>query len=411
MEKYSKTKGVNMLKKRRSFFTTMMGLGLIFSIIIGFLPQPVAAESEATNVILHKIIYPENTPAKEIANEGKEVVDESLMGGRPLGGAEFSLFDVTERFYFLTGAASQSISLAEAQKKIGEEAKSAKEDNQLEQLFGQPIKKAVTDNEGIASFQLTKQTSDGRGKVYLFVETKVPEVVHTSAMNMVLILPLVQEDGTAWTEPIHLYPKNTEYVRDPYFYKHGKNANGEDSGPLAGAIFRLYKLVENEKYYLHENTYNNGNTWVKAGDDGITEFTSAADGKVSTGEHHLPAGTYYFEEVKAPTGYTITDEAKKIQLDIPADPNEQVTIIVNGEKVPMGQAIIYNNKRPGLPNTDGPDEPTPTPDKPSTPSTPGKNIPNLPSTGEVRSGVISVIGLGIILGSLMIYKRKTGGEK
>lgn len=395
-------------KKKESLYKTakikqkLCLILITFLAVLGGFAQTTSAETNAADeaeVVLHKIIFPENETIPSIDNEGKEVNVDTLMGGRPLAGVTFSLYDVTDYYYSLASEADHT-SLVDVQNQI---IQSLQTEGVTE--LGTFVDEATTDKEGLARFRISKKTQNGKESVYLFVENAAPEIVKHYAQPIVLMVPTIQSE-------IHLYPKNIEYVRDPYFFKHGMDETGKDLGALAGAEFRLYKIVEDTKYYLHEDKYDNGNTWIKEGEKGITTLISDEKGMVSTGDHHLPAGTYYFEEIKAPTGFQITEAARKIELIIPIDLKAQPTITIDGKLVSMNNAKIYNQKSPEVGK---PSEPT-SPNRSSNGTLPHTSANSskksfLPSTGDQTNDILIVIGLVIICCSVLIYQRKTGGVK
>lgn len=371
----------------------LAGVQLLFLWLFAMLPMQAEAEESQTEVILHKILYTENEEVPDgLVNSGDELTADYLMGGRFLNGAEFTVFDVTLRFHELTEG-NNAISVIEAQKTIDEEAKAAREEKTLKEVFGDSVAIEVTKGQGQAKFNLDSRTSNGKSKAYLFAETDAPEKVKTMALNIVLVLPLYQKDGGVWTDPVHLYPKNFEYARDPFFYKHAKDDSGADLGPLEGAQFVLYKVVDGVKWYLHMNKYDDGNVWVEEGSSDISIYTSDKNGLVTTGEHHLPEGIYYFEEIASPNGYFILDEARKVQVTVPGDPDEEVTIQIDGSEVSMSDAVIYNL-------TDDPNDSS---------RNPGNG--RLPETGEVRKMTLSFIGLLLVAGVVLGYRKKVFGRE
>ncbi|MGQ4823315.1 pilin N-terminal domain-containing protein, partial [Enterococcus faecalis] len=77
----------------------------------------------------------------------------------------------------------------------------------------------LNNEDGIASFSLAAKDQEKRDKAYLFIESKVPEVVKEKAENMVVVLP-VHGQNNQKLSTIHLYPKNEENdYPDPPFEK------------------------------------------------------------------------------------------------------------------------------------------------------------------------------------------------
>ncbi|WP_314577245.1 pilin N-terminal domain-containing protein [Enterococcus gilvus] len=399
------------------------GLGLVALVISLFgLLQPQRAQAEETTTItLHRIVFPEEEASDVAANQG----------GRPLKDAKFGVYDVSERFYEIVDTGK---SYQEAQKQISEEADQAVESGKISQLYTKAAEDQLTKEDGKASFVLSTYHSGTVGKVYLFIEKSVPAGVAYRASNLVVGLP--QENAAG--EEVHLYLKNHLIVRKPYFYKYGQDATGKDEGALAGAEFQLYKLVKDKKYYLHEAPFNNGNKWVASGEAEIKTFISDKLGKVSLGDQALTPGTYYFEEIKAPEGFEITEQAKKIQVLIPANTEEAIQIMIDNKTFTMDQAKVRNT-RPEKPTTpteptepSEPTEPTeptipseePVPTSPDPPSGNGNRLPStlgassttstkrLPQTGMLNQPIMILAGaVVLLLIGFVIYKRNQPEEE
>lgn len=125
---------------------------------------------------------------------------------------------------------------------------------------------------------------------------------------------------------------------------------GENYVALEGAEFVVYRVENGVKQYLVVDS-NGAYTWVALGTDqspedvGAETFTTDADGKITvTGLD--TAYTYYFEEVKAPDGYSLntTEDAGK-QSDWSTD--------VNSDGVYTATASMTDTKLTSLPSTGG----------------------------------------------------------
>ncbi|WP_265459108.1 SpaH/EbpB family LPXTG-anchored major pilin [Enterococcus sp. HY326] len=162
--------------------------------------------NQQVNFVLHKIVFPDGAaPESEILNSGTEdgQLVNLLEDYRGLNGVTFDVYDVSQQYYQLRS--QENLSVADAQ-------------NQLAQLepttiTSQKISSGVTATEdgqdGLVEFSLPAKASDGTDKVYLFNESAQPTGVKTTATNLVVVLPVYDEQNQALTT-IHLYPKNEE---------------------------------------------------------------------------------------------------------------------------------------------------------------------------------------------------------
>ena len=164
----------------------------------------------------------------------------------------------------------------------------------------------------------------------IFEESIDPEVgldvdIDQTAIPIAAILPIYHPtESTEELQEIHIYPKNVGYLRDPYFFKYGRQRGTTEKGkPLEGAVFALYQMIEG-KYYLDMAPANDlKNQWIKPADNdplndkNVSKFISDKEGLVTTGQRFLPSGTYYFEELKGVEGYEMDEASKRIEVIIP----------------------------------------------------------------------------------------------
>lgn len=361
-------------------------LAVILFMAAGVSATPVKADTTMT-VMLHKVLLDENDTATQYDNQGTELtINESAL----LNGAGFTVYDVTT----LVKAGTTEKELYQLNETYGASYFEEKGLKVATEITG------TTGIKGLATFELPVQ-SNGQHAKYLIIETTHPEIAKLEISQPIFLnFPL----ASSVANPIHLYPKNYQYVRDPYFYKHGKDSQGKDLGVLAGASFRLYKLDANgRKRYLHEDKLDNNNQWVDVTNPKVTIITSDKNGLVTTGGHWLPVGEYYFEEVTAPEGYEITDEALRVKVTVPADSNQPVTITVAGKTSTMPEAVV-DNLKVDLPQTSGNEPPKPSGKLPTTLGG------LLPTTGERLVSYIA-LGGGLFCLVLLVQRKRQHNHK
>ncbi|WP_270300667.1 SpaH/EbpB family LPXTG-anchored major pilin [Streptococcus infantarius] len=161
---------------------------------------------DVTNITINKRIFDFDkggTPADK-QNTGDVMSD---FGGQPLNGSEFTVYNVSDKYYSLIKGSDQNTAIA----KIQQDAASVAPDYATK--VGDAQKTA---GEGQATFaNLPLKNSNGQYNVYLFVETKTPNNVTVTkrAVPMVVAMPIYKLDAnlkptdTPNTD-IQLYPKN-----------------------------------------------------------------------------------------------------------------------------------------------------------------------------------------------------------
>lgn len=121
----------------------------------------------------------------------------------------------------------------------------------------------------------------------------------------------------------------------------------DDNEKLANAEFVMYKIVQDEGADTTHNEYatvKNGKLtgWITEKDD-ATRLITDTNGKIKV--EGLDLGTYYFEETKAPEGYSLDSAPVDVQLSIDGT---TASATVTGE-----QAVKFNNTLSALPSTGG----------------------------------------------------------
>lgn len=117
--------------------------------------------------------------------------------------------------------------------------------------------------------------------------------------------------------------------------------NLEDNAKLADADFVMYKKENGANKYA---TVSDGKLtgWVDKKENATT-LTTNANGEIEV--EGLDLGTYYFEEIKAPTGYSL--DATPVDAEITLE-GQTATAVIDGE-----QAVKFNTTLSALPGTGG----------------------------------------------------------
>lgn len=117
--------------------------------------------------------------------------------------------------------------------------------------------------------------------------------------------------------------------------------NLEDNAKLADADFVMYKKENGANKYA---TVSDGKLtgWVDKKENATT-LTTNANGEIKV--EGLDLGTYYFEEIKAPTGYSL--DATPVDAEITLE-GQTATAVIDGE-----QAVKFNTTLSALPGTGG----------------------------------------------------------
>lgn len=280
-------------------------------------------------------------------------------------------------------------------------------------------------SEGTARLTL-QNVKDGRNAAYLLLETSSLNEKVQSAPLM-LVMPILNDFNELQTE-VDLHLKDADYQRDPYFYKFAKNLDGTEM-PLAGAAFVLYRLENDQRYYLTNQRTEEENHWRISEnplvDTQVEKFESDVNGLVLADQLRLSSGTYYFEEVKTASGYEINQASKAIKVIIPNSWDQSVTIADQEMEERVAGTIpsnvqklqrprVYNqqfsneNNRGRLPNALGHDSSYPSSTTRARSNTTSSR--RLPSTGEAKM-TISFIGFLLVMMIITIWKRRiTGGD-
>lgn len=179
------------------------------------------------------------------------------------------------------------------------------------------VQTAKTDSVGKAYFEVS-----GTNNAYLIVQDSA--IKGQTIVPLAFSLPLQNEDGSL-KNTIELYTKPITLTNRAYFYKY---SSGDDQKPLKGAQFVLAKSEAGQTKYLNATEDDFITSADPSSDKQIKKFVSAENGLVLC-DIFLAQGSYFFSEVKAPSGYEITSEAKKVEVEVHAD----MQITVKGQKL------------------------------------------------------------------------------
>lgn len=175
-------------------------LALMFPLIAGMFTTTAFAATEddnikSVNVHLHKLVFEKGTKPT-IANTGQEITN---LGGDPLPGVTFKVFDVTNKYVDLlkgdsdAKTATDSI-VAEASKGLTG--------------FGTEISSVTTNDSGIATFANLPIKNGNNFATYLFVETNSPAEISERATPIVLSMPVYVPETNDVNPDVIVYPKN-----------------------------------------------------------------------------------------------------------------------------------------------------------------------------------------------------------
>lgn len=379
-------------KRHRSCLLIILPIIIFFS--HGWLHSVVVEASESRQVIVHK----RQSNGQLLDNTGAQKTEAELSGTTPQNNVRLNVFEISD-YFGQVRAQDKRMTLVDTQRKIAAEVLAdMKQQKPLthygELLTGCP--KVTGDSEygpGTVPLTFEKNGHYGNQQAYLIVDEQLNGAQTSQPL---VLLPFAQKSES---DPLHVYTKDVALddldIREPYFYKHGQTTGGTDLGPLAGAQFHLYKQVDTEKYYLHQEQLDGKNIWQKTNAAEYAVFTSAADGKVNLGSYHLPAGTYIFEEVTAPDGYEITAAASHVQVVIPEELDQPIQITIAGQTTAPDQARVFNLKKSGKPT-----EPT----KPESGETVTNQLESYPLTGEKSSLIWIICGLSLIGTTILLKK-------
>lgn len=180
-------------------------------------------------------------------------------------------------------------------------------------------------------------------------------------------------NSTAKTVPVDV--KLYTFEIDVTKYAASKSTASNAKKTLAGAEFKLYKMVKGSREYLNINETTKYVTWVD--EAAASSFVTVNGGKFRLPIKGIQNGDYYLEETKAPAGYNLlTDDVK-------------VTVKINEENA--GNPVYMYKTVVDVTNTTGTE---------------------LPSTGGIGTTIFTVAGIILMAGVAVVFvtRKRMGSE-
>lgn len=354
-------------------------LTLLFSLFasLGVNALEIIHAADTATVTLHKKMM--NEYPDELQNTGA-VDDRFDIYEDYTDGVWFSVYDVTNDYYIARdGGATVDNALAAA-KAVNLTGRTA-------------LVTGETDEDGEVDFILDKKDTDGRHKVYLFVET--PKDGLTVAANMLLMFPVyrMNEDGTYTDielEDIHLYPKNVvekgglqvskrgsadqALINDAEFIVQSNVTNRYLSG-VANGYFTWSENEADAFKFLSGKNYGIGANAITdvVGTTGLLNINGLIPGSYKLIETDAPSNTAIIDAqnnrdftivagATTPTSVTVLNDTILVDKDVVGDKRDYnvgddipYSVTVN---IPMGMADRLSNndyKHPSMIITDMPE--------------------------------------------------------
>lgn len=233
-------------------------------------------------------------------------------------------------------------------------------------LTGEDVKEVAAVNEitvnGVASSLTIDEQYDGKTTFTVDLMSLVDEnntnagatvvITYTAKVNAVgEVTNKAYSSHDSEGTTVHAYTGNAQITK----YAHDTdNDNLENNPKLAGAEFALYRNTDdgNREYaVIGENGYVTGE-WTKivAKEDGTFERPGNVSTVTTNDEglavvYGLNVGTYYFDEVVAPDGYSINDEDKEVVVTKTSTEENSVTV--------TGATYMIDTTLSSLPSTGG----------------------------------------------------------
>ncbi|MGX7245119.1 SpaH/EbpB family LPXTG-anchored major pilin [Enterococcus quebecensis] len=262
-----------MLKRRlRSLWSLLMIFVLMVPLGFSLLSSPAEAVTEKPKegkLFIHKLKFTGVQDLPSIMGDGAQL-SELPSGAAPSPDVEFAVVSLKKSK--LSASPSQAEAIAYYN--------SVKNNPSITQTTGK------TDAAGI--FETKTLPADK----YLVVELTSELGATKIAAPVVVSLPTMNSDGSAWNDQVHIYTKNAVTLGAAKTQK-----LTEDNQPLIGATFSLYKkgLTGQPDNLVQANLVSHG--------DGYTDIIG-----------NLVVGDYYFVETNAPDNFLLN--GRKIDFSI-----------------------------------------------------------------------------------------------
>ena len=311
-----------------------------------------------------------------------EVTIELNHDNQSFEGTTFSIYGISRKNYEYALSHKYEISVEKTKTWLSEQGISK-------------VKEVWVSSSNKASFNLPKYNAQQELMYYIILQNK-PDYEGEDGKEVYESFPsFVSLEGME-EDFISIHTKRVVMSQMPYFFKYSSGLNQQ---PLAEAEFVLYRenLLDEREYLIDIEPLRF--QVIKNVKEAFV-LTSDKKGLMVLPTTELPKGTYYFEEIKAPQGYKMTEFSKKVSLVISEDTEGNSIININGDHLIAFQAgeLPQEVINSGLPRVlNDPLKDTPIKEEPPKIIPEGKEPPKkgyLPKTGE---SVVAVSGFGLLL--------------
>jgi fimbrial isopeptide formation D2 family protein/LPXTG-motif cell wall-anchored protein len=277
-----------------------LAVSLVACFIACIVSEASPAEAEASQVTftLHKLLFKNGTVPNERLNDGtnnpfsEQTMLKDYIG---LNGATFSVYDVTDIFYEKKAA---GLSTEKAQKELAKLRPST--------ALASGTTATDGDEDGIVRFTLpaNELTEKKRPKIYLFLETALPENVKSAAKPMVIVLPISNAEQQAMST-IDLYPKNEEvsYQVPPFKKEIIGSMNTEFGGEVT------YQLTTK----IPTDVWSYKQYWIQ--DEADPALWLKSESLNVSIDNQQVSDFYHITEVRD-HGFSISFDSQKLEQDI-----------------------------------------------------------------------------------------------